>query len=160
MIQIPQDIFTTQPKYKYGKASLERLETCHPHLQLICRILANYQDTSVLCGHRTKMQQNLAFTSTPQRSKVRWPNSKHNEMPSIAVDISPYPIDWQDLGRFRVQAGRVLQIADMLEIDIRWGGDWDRDTYTNDQKFQDLPHFELPNPGFVDLDKIMEGYTA
>jgi len=26
---------------------------------------------------------------------------------------------------------------------IRWGGDWDMDTHTKDNKFDDLVHFEM-----------------
>ena len=30
----------------------------------------------------------------------------------------------------------------MMGIKIRWGGDWDSDTQVNDNKFDDLVHFE------------------
>jgi len=30
-----------------------------------------------------------------------------------------------------------------MDISIRWGGDWNMDTYVKDQRFNDLPHFEL-----------------
>jgi hypothetical protein len=157
MLQVPKDIYTTQPKYKFGRASLERLETCHPHLQLICRMLANYQDTSILCGHRGRAAQNAAY---PKYSKVQWPNSKHNSNPSVAVDISPWPINWEDVGRFRVQAGRFIQIADMLEIPVRWGGDFNGDGLTND-RFIDLPHFELQGDGIADdVRHLLEGDTT
>ena len=141
MIRIPDNIFEAQPKHRFSKPSLSRLRSCDYRLELICRFLANYQNIRVLCGWRSEEDQNKAVAEGV--SRVAWPNSKHNVIPSIAVDIAPWPIDWDDLGRFRVMAGRFLQIADMLEIRIRWGGDWDRDTFTRDQKFQDLPHFEL-----------------
>ena len=31
----------------------------------------------------------------------------------------------------------------MASLKIRWGGDWDMDTQTKDNKFDDLVHFEL-----------------
>ena len=34
------------------------------------------------------------------RSKLSWLESKHNCEPSRAVDIAPYPIDWDDRERF------------------------------------------------------------
>jgi hypothetical protein len=46
--------------------------------------------------------------------------------------------------RFRYFAGFVVGIGAMLDIQIRWGGDWDRDTEVRDNRaFNDLAHFEL-----------------
>ena len=65
------------------------------------------------------------------------------------VDIAPYPIDWEDTKRFALLAGIVIGIDSQLKqnklitYDIRWGGDWDGDNDLNDQKFNDLGHFEL-----------------
>ena len=39
--------------------------------------------------------------------------------------------------------GIVNERAKQLGIKLRCGGDWDGDTETTDQKFHDLPHFEL-----------------
>jgi len=67
------------------------------------------------------------------RSKVKWPDGKHNRSPSMAVDAAPYPIDWQDRERFYYFAGYVMGVADMLHAEglithrLRYGGDWDRD---------------------------------
>jgi len=33
--------------------------------------------------------------------------------------------------------------AQSLGYPLRWGGDWDGDTETNDNRFDDLVHFEL-----------------
>ena len=77
------------------------------------------------------------------RSKVKYPNGRHNAKPSKAGDVCPYPVDWDDLARFRYFAGFVLGVASQMGINIRWGGDWDSDTFTKDNKFNDLPHFEL-----------------
>lgn len=52
-----------------------------------------------------------------------------------AVDIAPYPIDWQDLERFRALAAHIKQTALKLNIPITWGGDW--------TSFVDMPHYEL-----------------
>lgn len=67
----------------------------------------------------------------------------HNKTPSLAVDVAPWPIDWNDKNRFYHFAGRVQGIAQMFNIKIRWGGDWDSDNDLKDQNFYDLPHFEL-----------------
>ena len=76
-------------------------------------------------------------------SKVKFPNGKHNKSPSVAVDVAPYPIDWKDRDRFHYFGGYVLGIAAMMGLRIRWGGDWDMDTQTKDNKFDDLVHFEI-----------------
>jgi len=62
---------------------------------------------------------------------------------SLAVDVVPYPINWNDLPRFYMFVGYVKRIADELGITIRCGADWDMDGWSKDQKFHDLPHFEL-----------------
>ena len=70
----------------------------------------------------------------------------------MAVDAVPYPIDWNDTNRMRFFAGFVMGVAARLYHEglithkVRWGGDWDRDTDVKDNRFQDLPHFELVSP--------------
>jgi hypothetical protein len=39
--------------------------------------------------------------------------------------------------------GYVRGIAEGMEINVRWGGDWDSDWSFIDQTFHDLPHWEL-----------------
>ncbi len=36
-----------------------------------------------------------------------------------------------------------MGIASQMGTPLRWGGDWDGDTELRDQKFVDLPHFEV-----------------
>ncbi len=125
----------------FSKASRKRLETCHPDLQRLMNEVIKHWDCTVLEGHRTEHRQNeMVRTGT---SQLKWPLSKHNRTPSEAVDVAPYPIDWQDIERFRAFGGFVLGVAAMLEIPIRWGGDWNGNRDFKDQKFHDLPHFEL-----------------
>lgn len=129
--------------YKFGKTSLERLEHAHPAWKIILEEVLGYMDVSVICTHRSKEDQESAFREG--RSKVRWPNSKHNSYPSIAVDVVPYPVDWKNLKRFGYMAGLIRIIAEKHGYTVRWGGDWDSDGETEDQIFHDLPHFELVN---------------
>jgi len=126
---------------KFGKRSLDNLNTCHPDLQRLFNEVIKYYDCSVLCGHRTKEEQDAAYHDG--RSKVKWPNGKHNSMPSKAVDVAPYPIVWDDHRRFYMFVGIVRGIAAMMGIKIRCGADWDGDMEVKDQNFHDLPHFEL-----------------
>lgn len=127
----------------FGRTSRGRLATCDPLLQsLFNRVVAGY-DCSILAGHRGEAEQMTAFSANPQRSKLPWPKGRHNQNPSLAVDVAPYPIDWQNTKRFYHFAGYVLGIANILKLPIRWGGDWDSDNDLDDQKFNDLVHFEL-----------------
>ena len=125
----------------FGRTSKARLSTCHPQLQAVFNEVIKGWDCSILCGERPEEDQNEAYSSG--RSTVQYPNSKHNTSPSLAVDVAPYPIDWDDLGRFYMFAGYVMRIAEDMNIKIRYGGDWDGDKHTTDHKFKDLPHWEL-----------------
>lgn len=131
---------------RFSQASLDRLAVLDPRLQQILWVAIEYVDFSIVVGHRSEAAQNEAFAGG--YSQVRWPDSAHNDLPSRGVDIAPWfpgiGIDWKDDGAFRVLAGRLLQIADVLEIPLRWGGDWDGDGQTRDQSFHDLGHFEVP----------------
>ena len=128
---------------KFGKRSLARLNTCDVEIQALFEEVVKHFDCTVLCGHRSKFQQDDLQGFNPPRTKVSWPNSKHNSNPSLAIDVAPYPIDWEDRERFHMFAGFVLGMATARGIDLRWGGDWDRDTETDNNEFDDLPHFEL-----------------
>ena len=137
---------------RFSSASRRRLNTCHPALVAVCERVIRHYNFSVLEGRRPEERQNMLHAEG--RSQVQWPNSKHNAVPperSEAVDIAPYPIDWDDRSRFAVLAGRMMQAFDTLQDDgaipdgltLRWGGDWDRDDHLDDNDFDDLPHFEL-----------------
>ena len=126
---------------RFGTRSKKRLSSCHPDLQKVFNKVIEKVDCSVLCGHRGEEAQNEAYEKG--NSKVKYPNGRHNAMPSNAVDVAPYPIEWDNLERFTLFAGYVLGIAESMEIDLIWGNDWDGDFETKDTGFQDYPHFEL-----------------
>ena len=126
---------------RFGTKSRGRLSSCHPDLQKVFNQVIKEIDCSILCGQRGEKEQNKAFDEG--RSKVRFPDGRHNANPSNAVDVAPYPIDWEDRERFHLFAGYVLGIADSMGIRLRWGGDWNRDWTVKDNKFDDLPHFEI-----------------
>ncbi|CAM0048431.1 endolysin [Vibrio phage K389] len=126
--------------YRYGKTSKARLATCHPEIQRLFNSLINDYDITIICGHRTEAEQNAAVAKGA--SKTKYPNSKHNSLPSLGVDATLYPIDWNDVGRHYMFVGIVRERARELDIPIRCGADWDSDFATNDQTFNDLVHFE------------------
>lgn len=126
---------------KFSQKSIKLLATCHPDLRRLFEDVVIDFDCSILCGNRGEEEQNEHFRNN--RSTKKFPDSKHNQLPSIAVDVVPFPINWENLNRFYFFGGFVKGRAKDLGLKIRWGGDWDNDTILNDQSFNDLPHFEL-----------------
>ena len=98
-------------------------------------------DCSVLEGHRSKDRQNSLYAEG--KTKLRYPNGRHNEYPSRAVDVVPYPVDWNDRERFHLFAGFVIGTAMSMGTNLRWGGDWNQNWEVDDNKFDDFPHFEI-----------------
>ena len=75
--------------------------------------------------------------------KVTWVAvSRHMELPSGALDVGMLQADgtvtWpaEALQKF----SRLMLAADWR---IRWGGDWDGDGQSADEKSPDFPHFEV-----------------
>jgi len=128
--------------YKFGRKSKEKLATCHPDIQKICNELIKIMDVTVLEGIRTKEQQE-EYVRT---GKSKTMNSRHLDQGdgySHAVDLAPYPIDWNDRERVVYMQGMIRGIAQQLGIEVRSGIDWDSDGQVKDHTFFDGPHFEL-----------------
>ena len=136
----------------FSDISRVRLDTCHRDLKtLFAHVVIDF-DCTIVCGHRDKQEQDKAFTEG--KSKLQYPNSKHNKIPSLAVDAAPFiegKVDWrrEQLIAF---AFYVKGIADLLfrigviSHRIRLGADFSGDNDVMDEKFKDEPHFELiPN---------------
>ena len=123
--------------YKFGKRSRNRLKGVDSRLVNVLNELIKIMDVTVIEGLRSAERQEelLAKGAT----KVKY--SKHME--GKAVDIAPYPIDWNDRERFHYMGGMIRGIAKALNLDIRWGGDWDSDGEIKDNKFDDLVHIEI-----------------
>lgn len=126
---------------KFSSISRERLETCDERLQKVFQEVIKYFDCSIIEGHRGQALQDLYFSQG--KSKVKWPDGEHNKLPSRAVDVMPYPINWKDIERVCYFAGYVMATALSMGIKLRWGKDWDGDTDLNDQSFKDGPHYEI-----------------
>ena len=126
---------------RFSSNSKQQLATCDERLQRVFSEVVKHYDCSILCGHRSKVAQTQVYNDG--LSKLQWPRSKHNTSPSRAVDAIPYPVDWKDTKRFYHFIGFVLGTAQQMGIKLRSGSDWDQDNDLTDQKFIDLPHFEL-----------------
>lgn len=125
---------------KFSQKSLDKLHDCHPLLQMLMLQVIKKTDFSVICGHRSKEDQDKAFAEG--HSKLKWPNSKHNKVPSEAVDIVPYPVDWNDIGRFENLGQIVMQVWES-GIDPEDKDGWELIWGKNFKGLVDYPHFEL-----------------
>ena len=120
--------------YKLSKKSQERLETCDERLITIVREVCKVMDITVLCGHRGKDEQEKAFNEG--KSRAHFGQSYHNAFPSLAVDIAPYPINWDvNDPRWEIMCNLVLYIANRYRINVKLGRDF--------SKLKDYPHIEI-----------------
>ena len=140
-----------------SQKSKDKLSTCHPDIQKVILEAVKQFDFTVLYGTRTVDEQFELYkqgrtlsngvwvktgrTVTELDGKVK--KSKHNSTPSLAVDLAPYPIDWNNIQRFKDMAKVVLACAKNLGVDLVWGADWDSDGDIEEHKFKDYPHFQL-----------------
>lgn len=132
--------------------AMERLKTVNPTLGLVVIETAKILPLTVLEGHRGKEAQDQAFKEG--KSKLQWPNGKHNALPSLAVDLAPVyfegatrKIDWGDLIAFGRIMGGIQVVAHQMKVKVRFGLDWDGDFRSAGrdpgETFLDAPHVEL-----------------
>lgn len=119
----------------------EKLATCDSRLVAIFDRVKEMMPCLIIEGHRGEARQDMLWRDG--KSKLRFPNSKHNSVPSLAVDAAPQPLDWADREQFIYFAGHVMAIAREMGVKLRWGGDWNGNGIVKDEKFQDLVHFEI-----------------
>lgn len=134
---------------KLSNISKSKLDTVHADLRRVIEDAIHYYDFKVIHGVRTPEEQFELYKVGRKKYGDNWKvvgktvtqldgyikKSKHNHVPSLAVDIVPYPIDWGDIDRFKDMAKVVKSSADRLGVKIVWGGDW--------ASFRDYPHFQI-----------------
>ena len=125
----------------FSSSSRSRLAKAHPLLQDIMNEAIKQYDFTILDSQRGRADQEKAFREG--KSKAHFGQSAHNWSPSVALDVAPFPIDWNDTKRFHDLAAIILNIAREKNIPLRWGGDWDMNGKPNTSGLIDLPHFEL-----------------
>lgn len=146
-----------------GQRSLARLQGVHPDLVRVVKraaLLATpQQDFTVLEGVRTREQMCINWGkgrtvaqciakgvpgsyAQPSVAKVTWLNNPFSSNHAAkadgyghAVDLAPYPIDWNDLARFKAMGALIKAAAHQEGVAVVYGGDW--------VKSKDWPHVEL-----------------
>lgn len=130
---------------RFSEASLQQFATLDPRLQRVLQLAIQYFDFKIIEGHRNQADQEAAFARGA--SQLHWPNGRHNSWPSRAVDIAPYPVDWDDnvkaVMRFAFMMGVIRVCAEQLHVKVRFGMDWNRNLDMRDEDFIDAPHVEL-----------------
>ncbi len=132
---------------KFGTQSMEALETAHATLRTVAHKVLEVKDHSVLVGHRSEIEQDAGFNASPQTTRLKWPEGKHNSFPSMAIDVQTYPrpADEQDLREEQMYLlGLYVGVAKYMGVELRTGADWDRDGEISDNGWDDLFHVELP----------------
>lgn len=147
---------------KFGKSSLEKLETCHEDLRrvMLMAIDRTNVDFGISEGYRTIERQNQLFLEG--KSKIDGVNKtgKHNYSPSLACDIFIFHEDYEIRKKLvydKIHLSYIAGIVNSCAVElynageithlIRWGGNWNGDGLIGvDQAFDDYPHFELIKP--------------
>ncbi|MBS3777306.1 MAG: hypothetical protein KGY70_19085 [Bacteroidales bacterium] len=95
-------------------------------------------------GKRDAEEQNELFQDGASLKDGYNQKSKHQE--GKAIDVLPYVKGEYTTEEkyYYILIGVIMTTANHMEINIRNGGDWDKDgEYVTDHNFIDLPHFEL-----------------
>lgn len=148
--------------YTLSKRSTDALVGVEPRLVRVVKRAITHatQDFVVIQGVRTTVQmyENYgkgrtvaqclakgvpAIYAKPNLPKVTWLNDPlksnhrvHADGFGHAVDIVPYPVDWNSERKFKDIAAAMKRAAHLEGVKIVWGGDWPGG-------IRDLPHFEL-----------------
>ena len=127
-------------KFKFSVKSLNLLNNpdLNPSLRTLFMeaIKDSPLDFTIIETVRTREKQiEYIKKGTSQTMKSRHIPSSNASGYCEAVDIAPYPIDWNDTKRFDKLAEHILKKAKQLNIPITWGGTW--------KTLVDKPHFEL-----------------
>ena len=122
---------------RFGRRSKERLKGVDAKLVNVANELIKLMDVTVIEGLRSQERQNELVAQGKSKTKF----GKHVD--GKALDLAPYPIDWEDRERFHYMGGLIRGIGHSLSVKIRWGGDWDSDGEIKDNSFDDLVHIEI-----------------
>jgi peptidoglycan L-alanyl-D-glutamate endopeptidase CwlK len=125
----------------FGDKSSKNLAGAHPKLQAVMHEAIKVFDFIIMDSQRGREGQEKAFREG--HSKAHFGQSAHNWAPSIALDIAPAPLDWNNRKAFIELSKVIMPIAKRLAIPLRWGGDWNQNGILTDEHLSDLPHYEL-----------------
>lgn len=129
---------------KFSQRSIDNLKGVHPKLVKVVERALSYKimDFAVTAGVRTLQQQQDLYEqgrSLPGPIVTNTMKSDHLINPVTgfghAVDIHPFPINYNDTARYNLLAALMFRAAAEEGVSIDWGGFW--------KKFKDLPHYAI-----------------
>ena len=138
--------------FTFSERSLNNLKGVHPKLVAVVHRALELTpiDFTVLEGVRSQARQDELWAQgrTKPGPVVTWVQSSGTHGIQAdgyghAVDLAPYPIDWNDHRRFDGLANVMFAAAKELGVTLRWGGNWDMDSTIHERGESDSPHFEL-----------------
>jgi peptidoglycan L-alanyl-D-glutamate endopeptidase CwlK len=157
--------------FEFGRKSKAEVKSCHSDMQKVLNlsIKRSKVDFGVSEGARSIRVQQAYYaigrTVELHRRPITYVDgvtklSAHNKIPSDAADIyiyHPMKSIREDIIYNRLHLSYVAGVIDSCTKElfdkeeithvIKWGGNWDGDGIIGlDQKFNDLPHFELIKP--------------
>jgi len=106
------------PKHPWGKRSKEVLATLDDDLILFCNCMADIMNLSLIWGYRDEEQQTEYYL---RGIGLPWPSSYHNQLPSKAVDMIPYPTGYNDLEVIDEMRGAAMAVQVYENLDITNG---------------------------------------
>lgn len=125
--------------FSFGNTSRQRMEGIHPLLIGVANRALSYgvMDLTVppFGGLRTLEDQKKLVAKGASKTL----NSLHRPQSTgygHAIDLVPYPVDWDNLYRFVLMGTLMFRAANEMGVPLEWGGHW--------RKFKDYPHFQLP----------------
>lgn len=117
-------------------------------LWLACDKDPNCPPFRVLEARRGRQAQEQAFSKG--NSRAHFGQSPHNYDPPVALDVVPWPLDWNDIASFKRLGAFAIAKATELDLPIGWGGQW--------PTFKDYPHYEAtPWRTWAAKSKLYEG---
>jgi len=132
--------------WSWGRTSQARLDTVNPILSEVLDLARDrgcpeltippYGGSRILAEQRTLVGGGVSW-NLDSKHRVDEPEIVVGRTKADAVDIAPWPIDWEDISRFQVVSGFILGAAMRLKVVIDWGGIW------LPEKKKDWGHYEL-----------------
>lgn len=155
--------------FTLSKASRARMEGVHPDLVRVVEraITLTKVDFKVIEGVRSREQMMVNYGkgrtvaqlaakgipakyAQPRAAKVTWLadpfNSKHavqKDGYGHAVDCLIAPYDWKEGPGWKLMYEAFMRAAQIENVRVRWGRDWDEDGVIGEKGETDGPHFEL-----------------
>jgi peptidoglycan LD-endopeptidase CwlK len=134
--------------FAWGTRSQALLAQVHPDLRRLFAMVIERtdQDLTILPSTVRTIAEQAQFIA--KGTSKTW-NSRH--LHGMAVDVAPYPTNWQDIPAFRRMCALVESCAADLDIPIRLGRDF--------VGLVDMPHIELQRAKYPDKQSVLKAIT-